>query len=76
MDLIIENRIRNRSSYKTFLILNEQLKSEGIDNPKHRCIALKYIHKTMDETHSYRSETNAVYAEESLNLLIKDKELI
>ena len=34
---------------------------------------LKLIHESIDERRGYGSETNSVYAEESLNLVIKEE---
>lgn len=68
--MITENRIRQRKSYlefqEWFIFLQTKPTNQQI---------LRKIYTLLDKKATFGSQTNAIYAEESLDLLIKDKKI-
>jgi len=62
-----EDKIRNRVSYKEFKNIADAIKNEDLDT------ALWKIYKLLDNKGAFYSRTLALYASESLSLLIKDE---
>lgn len=62
-----EKQIRNRKSYRMFKKIAQMIK-QG----KKKEI-LKAIHKFIDQRRGYGSETNSLYAEQSMNLVIDEE---
>lgn len=65
--MMSEEQIRKRKSYTMFKKIAQMIK-QGKQGE-----ILKEIHNSIDERRGYGSETNSVYAEQSLNLVIKEE---
>ena len=62
-----EAQIRKRKSYIMFKKIAQMIKQGKQEE------ILKFMHKSTDERNGYGSETNSVYAEQSLNLVIEEE---
>ena len=62
-----EAQIRKRKSYIMFKKIAQMIKQRKQEE------ILKLVHKSIDGRNGYGSETNSVYAEQSLNLVIDEE---
>jgi len=62
-----EAQIRKRKSYIMFKKIAQMIKQGKQEE------ILKFVHKSIDERNGYGSETNSVYAEQSMNLVIEEE---
>lgn len=65
-----KEKIRKRQSYEMFAGMLEFLNTK----PSKKTI-LQRLYRELDKRYSFGSERNSTYADESLRLLIKDKQL-
>lgn len=70
-----EDKIRNRVSYKKYdKLMKQLLLVKGMEHANIGQVLLT-IHYHVDGLMGYRSESNSKYNKESIDLLIKDKNL-
>lgn len=70
---INHTRMKKRASYRRFDKFIQFLTDKESTNS---CADfLRLLHETLDDCRGYRSETNAAYAEESLDFIIKERGL-
>ena len=62
-----ETQIRKRKSYIMFKKIAQMIKQGKQEE------ILKFVHKSIDDRNGYGSETNSVYAEQSLNMVINEE---
>ena len=65
--MVNEGQIRKRKSYLMFKKIAQMIKQDKQEE------ILKFMHSSIDGRRGYGSETNSAYAEESLNLVIKEE---
>jgi hypothetical protein len=67
--MLEEQKIRKRKSYQEFKEFLEVVKTNDVQK------IMKHHFSALDRKRAFNSQTSAIYAQEALNLLLKDEKI-